>query len=154
MLARAALLALALLAVSAALAADEKPRDKAKDKKKEEPPKAGPFEFPLKVGTEWTYRVGDNRYLLKAAKLEKVGGQECVRLEMIVNGSVVSHEHMAVARIPKGSDKEGVLAVMRYSFEGKVATPPIPVLLLPENEKAWRVDSKIAGQPLKGLFRK
>jgi hypothetical protein len=150
MLARLAILAVALLAVSAAFAADEKPKDKAKEK----PKKAAPFEFPLKVGTVWAYRVGDNNYFLKAAKTEKVGGQECVRMEMWMNGGLVSHEHLAVARVPAGHKEEGTMALMRYTFEGKEAKPPIPILLLPEDKKAWSVASTIGGQKLSGTFRK
>jgi hypothetical protein len=156
MFARLAVLSVALLAVSAAFAADDKPKDKAKEKEK--PKKAAPFEFPLKIGTVWTYRVGDNNYLLKAAKLEKVGGQECVRMEMLMKGNPVSHEHLAVARVPAGHKEEGTMALMRYSFEGKEAKPPIPILLLPEDKKAWSVASTIrvadGTQKLVGTFRK
>jgi hypothetical protein len=158
-------LTLALLALPA-LAQDKTKDDKgtkdakdkdAKDKGKDDKgkvAKAEPFDFPLKVGTVWTYRVAENRYTLTAAKLETVGKQECVRIEMKIGDKAVSFEHLALARIPKGSDEENTLAVMRYSFEGKEATPPIPMLLIPDEKKAWRVNSKIDGKDLVGTFRK
>lgn len=142
MSARPLLLVLALVAAPPALAADEKGK------------KPGPFEFPLKVGTTWVYRVGENRYSLKVTKLEKIGKQECARVEMSMGGSVVSHEHLAVAPIPSGHKEQGTVALMRYSFEGKEARPPIPLLLVPADKTSWQVNSTIAGQALKGTFRK
>jgi len=147
---RLALLALAVLFASS-LAAQDKDKDKAPDdkKKEEKKPAAPAFDFPLKVGASWTYRVGENVYTVKLNKFEPVGKTECARLDMTINMKSTSFEHVAV-----GTDKDGVPAVMRYTFEGKQATPPIPFLLLPADKTSWRVESKLDGQTLKGTFRK
>ncbi|MBY0231577.1 MAG: hypothetical protein K2W96_20010 [Gemmataceae bacterium] len=151
------LLALALLFCSTLAAQDkdknpdkkDDKKEEKKDDKKDKEPKAGPFEFPLKVGTKWTYRVGENRYVQKIAKMEAVGKTQAARLEMTINDKQASFEHVAI-----GSDKDGVRSVMRYSFEGKQADPPIPFLQLAADKTSWRVDSKLEGGTLKGLFRK
>jgi len=150
MLARTLLLALAILTPHAL--SQDKDKDKVKDKDK--PAKAEAFVFPLKVGTVWTYRVAENIYFLKVAKLETVGKQECARLEMQMNGKDVSFEHLAAGRVGKDQDQEGTPAILRYSFEGKEATPAIPVLLLPADKKAWKVKCKLADKDLEGTFIK
>jgi hypothetical protein len=100
--------------------------------------------YPLAVGNTWQYRVGENHYTLKVAKHEKIGTQLCARLEMSVKNKVISHEHVAVT-----SD-----AIVRTSFEGKVANPPIPFLKLPpKKDQSWKVESKMAGQVFKGTFK-
>jgi hypothetical protein len=108
--------------------------------------------YPLKVGNTWQYRVGENRFTMKVAKMEeiKVAGAngketkvECARLEQIVNNKVVSFEHIAVT-----AD-----AVLRYTTEGKSVNPPIPFLKLPPRKGAtWDFEAKIDGQLAKGKF--
>ena len=146
---RLALLALAVLFTSS-LAAQDKAKDKQPDDKKKEEKKAAPaFDFPLKVGATWIYRVGENTYTTKLTKFEPVGKTECARLDMTINGKAASFEHVAI-----GTDKDGVSSVMRYTFEGKQASPPITFLQLPADKTSWRVESKLDGQTLKGTFRK
>ena len=147
------LLGLALV-FSSTLAAQDKDKepdkkDDKKEAKKDDKKPAAPFDFPLKVGSKWTYRVGDNRYSVKVAKIEAVGKTQAARLEMTINDKQASFEHVAI-----GADKEGVTSAMRYSFEGKQAEPPIPFLQLAADKTSWRVDSKLDGQTLKGVFRK
>jgi hypothetical protein len=99
--------------------------------------------FPLKVGTTWHYKVGQNRFSLKVAKHEKVGKVDAARVELIINGKTTSFEHVGVT-----AD-----AVLRYSFEGKQADPPITVLKLPPRKGAsWKVESKVDGHLMKGTF--
>lgn len=99
--------------------------------------------FPLAVGSTWSYRAGDSRFQLKVTRIEKVGDTPCARLELLVNGKPVAHEHIAAT-------KSGLF---RYSFEGKEARPPIEFLQLPPKVGAsWKVDAKVDGQPLKGTF--
>src|SRR5262249_54556705 len=103
--------------------------------------------FPMAVGTAWHYRVGENHYLIKVTRHEKVGGLLCARLEMLVlqgkDLRSVSHEHVAVT-------KEGVV---RASFEGKALVPPVLFLKLPPTaEKSWKVESKLDGQVFTGTF--
>jgi hypothetical protein len=105
--------------------------------------------YPLVVGNTWNYKVGENRFSLKVTKMEKVGGTgkdsgvNCARMEMIVNGKPASFEHLAVI-----GD-----ALVRYSREGKLVTPPIPFLKLPPKKGAtWEIESKVDGQLVKGKF--
>jgi len=99
--------------------------------------------FPLAVGSKWSYKCGENHFQLKVVKFEKVGATNCARLELFVNDKSQAAEHLAVT-------KDGVL---RFSFDGKKAEPPIPFLELPVKAgKTWKVESKVDGQPLKGSF--
>lgn len=102
--------------------------------------------FPLAVGTTWSYRAGDSQFQVKVAEIKTVGAAQRARLDLIVNNKVVSHEHVGVTKD----------AVVRYTFEGKEARPPIEFLKLPPKSGAtWKVDAKILpeGQTLKGLFK-
>ncbi len=78
--------------------------------------------------------------------MEEVGTEKktsCARVELIVKDKVVSFENLAV--------KDG--ALLRFTFEGKLATPPIPFLKLPPKKgESWPVESVIDGQKLKGTF--
>jgi hypothetical protein len=102
--------------------------------------------YPLTVGTTWHYRVGENHFSLKVAKIEEIGDKKkikCARIEYIVNGKPTSFEHVGVTND----------AVVRYTFEGKTADPPIPFLKLPpKNGATWNVESRVDGQLLKGTF--
>lgn len=100
--------------------------------------------YPIKPGNTWHYRAGENRFQLKVTKIEKVAGTPCARLELIVDGKTISHEHISVAKD----------ALVRFSYEGKEAKPPIKFLELPPKKGAsWKVESRIDGQPLKGTFK-
>src|SRR5262245_21036985 len=77
--------------------------------------------FPLKVGDTWTYKAGDNRFQLKVTEVKDVEGKPRAKLELIVGGKAVSHEHVGVT-------KDGVV---RYTFEGKEAKPPIEFFRYP-----------------------
>jgi hypothetical protein len=102
--------------------------------------------YPLTVGNTWTYRVGENHFSLKVAKMEEVGDKKkakAARVELIVNGKPTSFEHIGVT-----AD-----ALVRYTFEGKNADPPIPFLKLPPKKgTTWNVESRVDGQLLKGTF--
>lgn len=104
--------------------------------------------FPLEVGAVWTYKSGENRFQLKVVRFEKIGETNCARIELTSPGGKAdkpeSVEHVAVT-------KDGVV---RYSFDGKKAEPPINFLKLPiEQNATWKVDSKVDGQPLRGGFK-
>ncbi len=100
--------------------------------------------YPLAVGSTWTYRAGDNRFVIKVAEVKVVGGVARAKLDLLVNEKVVSHEHVGVT-------KDGVV---RFTFEGKEAKPPIKFLELPPKKDAtWPVDSKVEGQGLVGSFK-
>jgi len=100
--------------------------------------------YPLAVGTTWEYKAGENRFQLRVARIEEVGKTKCARVELIINGKTVSHEHI-------GLTKTGLA---RFSFEGKEAIPPIEFLRLPaKTGDTWKVDSKVDNQPVIGTFK-
>ena len=100
--------------------------------------------YPLQVGNTWHYRAGDNKFIIRVAKHEKVGDVLCARVEIVVEGKVTSFEHVAAR-------KEGLF---RHSFEGKEVKPPVCFLRLPPAEgESWKVDSKLDGEALTGTFK-
>jgi len=54
--------------------------------------------FPMKIGTQWTYRVAgqEDRMIVTAVKEEKVGAQACVRFERKLSQIVISVEQVAI----------------------------------------------------------
>jgi len=114
--------------------------------------------YPLKVGSKWHYRVGEDQKLLvqvaKAeefkivrslgkdkAKEEKVAG---FTLEMVSGGRPALKEQVAI--LPDG--------VYRFSYAGKEVTPPLCILKLPPKKgDTWQVDSMIGDVKAKGTFR-
>jgi hypothetical protein len=108
----------------------------------EDAPATTPY-FPLAVGSKWTYKCGENRFRLEVVKFEKVGETDCARVELFVNDKSQAAEDIAVTKD----------AVLRFTFDGKKAEPPIPFLKLPIKDKqTWKVESKVDGQLLKGGF--
>lgn len=105
--------------------------------------------YPLAVGDTWHYRAGDNRFQLKVAEVKAVDGKPRAKIDLVVSGKTVSWEQV-------GLTKDGVV---RYTFEGKEAKPPIEFLKLPPKADAtWKVDSEVidpkAGKlPVKGTFK-
>jgi hypothetical protein len=106
--------------------------------------------LPLQVGNTWTYRLGEQKVVLKVAKYEKVGDVTCARVEMLVEGMPKSYEMVGVT-------DDGVY---RYAFEGKRIEPPLRFLKLPPKKgETWPVDSALGksdkggGQTIKGTFK-
>jgi hypothetical protein len=131
-----ALLAAGLLAP--ALGAQDKEKDKAKDKAGETP------YYPLAVGNTWHYRAGENRFAMRVARHEKVGDAMTARIEMLVEGKARSHENVGVTG-------DGIY---RYSYEGKEAKPPVRFFKLPPKKgDTWTVDSKWGTETIKGTFK-
>lgn len=90
--------------------------------------------YPLNVGDTWTYRAGDNRFSLKVAEIKTVEGKPRAKVELLVNNKAVSSEQIGVT-------KDGVV---RYTFEGKEAKPPIEFLKLPPKpDVTWKIDSEV-----------
>ena len=90
--------------------------------------------YPLRVGSQWRYKVGDNKYTLKVAKYEKVGDYNCARVEQMVDDKVVAFEHLALT-------KDGVV---RVAYDDRRADPPLLFLKLPvKKDQTWTVDSVI-----------
>src|SRR5436305_5050593 len=71
--------------------------------------------YPLKLGTTWTYRVGDDRVTIKVAKVEKVGDQMTALLEATNAAKAKLSENVA-------AKADGVY---RFAAEGKKIDPPV-----------------------------
>jgi hypothetical protein len=100
--------------------------------------------YPLKVGSEWTYKVQGGPIKVKVAGPEKVGPINGYKLETSAGNKVSATETVAVT--PEG--------VKRLNVNG--LTPEQPILFLPADPNAtkeWSVDTKVSGQPIKGTFK-
>ncbi len=129
-LAGLSVLAILTVTVSTAIPADEGPVK-------------NPY-YPLKVGSEWKYKVQGGPISVKVTGSEKVANQAGYKLETTAGSKVSATEVVAVT-------KEGVL---RYNVNGLNAEPPIMFLPAdPTATKEWNVDSKVAGQQIKGTFK-
>lgn len=107
-------------------------------------PTAHPY-YPLKVGTEWTYKVQGGPIKVKVVAAEKTtGGASGFKLETSAASKVSATEVVGVTA-------EGV---QRFNVNG--LTPEAPILFLPidlEKTKEWSIDTKVQGQTLKGTFK-
>jgi opacity protein-like surface antigen len=100
--------------------------------------------YPLKVGSEWTYKVQGGPIKVKVTGTEKAGTGNGFKLETSANNKVSATETVAYT-------KEGV---QRFNVNG--LNPEVPILFLPadpEATKEWNVDTKVAGQTIKGTFK-
>jgi hypothetical protein len=103
---------------------------------------AGSDYFPLTKGTKWGYRLGENEVTVLVTGTEKVGTEECARVETDA-GAVKSSELFAVRA-------DGVY---RVKVNDNKIDPPVKVLELPVKAGAsWKLDSKLAGQTVKGTM--
>jgi hypothetical protein len=105
-----------------------------------------PF-FPLRVGTEWHYRIGgkkDGRTVVtRVVKHEQIDRQWCARLETRGDGKALATELVAVK-------KDGVY---RFRADGQVVAPPLCLLKLPaEPGTRWQVQSRTSAQPITGAY--
>jgi len=99
--------------------------------------------FPLKVGSEWTYKVQGGPIKVKVAGPEKVGMISGYKLETSAGNKVAATETVAVT-------EEGV---KRLNVNG--LSPETPILFLPKDpnvNKSWEVNTKVSGQTIKGNF--
>jgi len=105
--------------------------------------------FPMEVGTTWHYRVGEARFKVKVTKHEKIGGVMAARLETFGDkDKLISSEHVAVT-----SDSDGQ-KIVRVASQNKPLTPPVAFLKLPpKKDLSWKIDSKIEGQVIRGVFK-
>jgi hypothetical protein len=97
--------------------------------------------YPLKKGNTWTYKVkgSEDTITVKAAASDKDG----TVVETSVGGKVVATEKILVK-------DDGIY---RTEFNMQKPDNPIKILKLPpKKDDSWDVDSKIAGNPLKGKF--
>ena len=100
--------------------------------------------YPLDPGTSWTYALdlGTGKKIEtgnRIAKTEVIDGKSMARLEALVNGRVVSTEHLV-------STPEGVF---RCRDNGIEAVPPVCILKYPLREGTrWELTTTIGGQTL------
>ena len=102
--------------------------------------------YPLKVNSVWHYKIGENKFTLKATKEEKVDGKTpSVRVEMVGEGDKpITFENIQIT-------KDGIY---RLGFEGNNANPPVKILALPAKAgDKWEVKSTIGKESLKGTFK-
>jgi hypothetical protein len=114
--------------------------------------------YPLEVGNAWHYKVGENKFILRVAKHEKIGKVMCARLELESDKKVRWTEHLAVLpadTLFKGKFKAGERFVARCAVDGKEAKPPIPFFQVPPPKKAdaWAVDSKVGDRTVRGKLK-
>jgi DUF3108-like len=99
--------------------------------------------YPLKVGSEWTYKVQGGPIKVKVAGPDKVGMINGYKLETSASNKVSATETVAVT--PEG--------VKRLNVNG--LTPEQPILFLPADPnatKSWNIETKVSGQTIKGKF--
>jgi hypothetical protein len=110
-----------------------------------QPPKDADGYFPLKPGTKWTYKVGDQNVEVKVAdKTENFNNEVCTKVETLVNGKVVASELYAVR--PDG--------VYRVKVKDDKIDPGIKVLALPAKAgTSWDFKSKVGQQSVSGSFK-
>src|SRR5262245_56180505 len=100
--------------------------------------------YPLKVGSVWQYKVQGGPIQVKVAGTEKAGTGSGYKVETTAAGKTSATEVVALTN-------EGI---QRFSVNQLNAEPPI--LFLPKDVDATKecnVDSKVAGQEIKGTFR-
>lgn len=99
--------------------------------------------YPLKVGTTWVYRAGDVTITSRIAAHERIGGIACGRVDTIINGEVVSYEHIAATDA----------SIARFSYNGYRPGEPVPFLKFPPKAgEAWHVRTAINGETIEGNY--
>ncbi len=103
-------------------------------------PAGGNEYYPLKDKSKWTYKTGDQTVEVEVVGTDKDG----TKLDTKVNGKTVASEVISVKA-------DGVY---RVAVKGDKIDPPIKILALPvKKDDAWKVDSKVGSQAVKGEFK-
>jgi hypothetical protein len=100
--------------------------------------------YPTKKDAKWVYKVGESNITVKVTASDANGAT----LDTLVNDKSVASEVIQVK--PDG--------VYRAKINGKDITPPVKILETKDGKAAavgtaWKVDSKVADQPLKGEWK-
>jgi hypothetical protein len=104
----------------------------------------GPDFFPLKKGSKWVYKVQDQEVTVVVAGTEKLGTEECTKVDTMVGGQVKASELYFVK-----SD-----GVYRAKVKEDKVDPPVRILQLPAKKgDSWKIDSKVGTQTVKGEFK-
>jgi hypothetical protein len=99
--------------------------------------------FPLKQKTKWTYKVQDQTVEVQVNGTEKFNGEECTKVDTIVNGKVQASELYFV----KGD------GVYRVKVKDDKIDPAVKVLMIPPKKgEGWEVKSKVGSQSVSGKF--
>jgi hypothetical protein len=99
--------------------------------------------FPLKPKSKWTYKVQDQTVEVQVATTEKFGGEECTKVDTIVNGKVQASELYSVKA-------DGVY---RVKIKDDKIDPPVKILSIPAKKgDSWQINSKVGSQPISGKF--
>lgn len=110
---------------------------------------SGPDYYPLKVGTNWTYRVvlgseAKGQVTNQIAKIEKIDDQSLARQETVAQGAVAATEHLS-------STAKGIF---RHRYNGVEVTPPVCVLRYPVKQgDSWGSEAKVGEQTIKMTSR-
>jgi hypothetical protein len=108
----------------------------------EEKIEASPY-YPLKVGTKWQYRLGEEKVHIRVARHEKVGNEGCAVLESVQDGKVIETETIAVR-------KDGLY---RIATDDGPLNPPMCFLKLPPRRGAsWDVNFQIGDAKVSGTL--
>ncbi|MDB5312488.1 MAG: hypothetical protein JWO38_6690 [Gemmataceae bacterium] len=101
--------------------------------------------FPLKPKSKWVYKLPDGQEVtVVVVGNEKVGTEDCVKLDVIVGGQTKASELYFVKA-------DGVY---RAKVKDDKVDPPIKILALPVKKgEAWKIDSKVGTQTVKGEYK-
>jgi hypothetical protein len=101
--------------------------------------------YPLKIGTKWTYKIAgqEDKFVVTAVKEEKVGEQNCVKIEAKLKDQLVASEHVAIRN-------DGVY---RFKFGDQVIEPEICFLKASSKKgDSWKHDFKIGETKATGKY--
>ncbi|MBA4189559.1 MAG: hypothetical protein C0467_16360 [Planctomycetaceae bacterium] len=100
--------------------------------------------FPIKLKTKWTYKVQDQNIEVVVSGNEKVGTEDCTKVDTMVNGKVVASELYVI----RGD------GVYRVKVKDDKIDPPVKVLQIPVKKgESWEVKSKVGTQTVAGTFK-
>lgn len=106
-------------------------------------PQGHPY-YPLKLQSEWTYKVQGGPIKVKVTGTEKIKDTTVYKLETSAGNKVSATESV-------GMTNEGMAR-----FNVNNLAPEAPILFLPKDPEAtkeWNIDTKVANQPIKGTFK-
>ncbi len=99
--------------------------------------------LPSAVGNQWIYAAGPLEITERIAGVDKIHGENCLRIETLVQGNVAAHEHVAMR-------KDGLY---RTAIAGEPVVPPLCFLKHPAAAgQHWDVRSKIKETEIAGRF--
>jgi hypothetical protein len=116
--------------------------------------KANESFYPLKIGSKWHYKSGEEKVVVQVAKSE-VLEREIMKDNKKVKEKVAGFTLKIVSGGRELTEQVAVLpdGVYRFSTAGKEITPPLCILKFPiKKPDSWPVDSVCNEVPFKGTF--